>query len=748
MKNLLKKLKSKNNNQLKEDNSISEKDKSQSNHETPDFSSLDLIINSKILLNSFPELSKDQLTKNLILLLIRFKQLNNEESKENESEEIKNNLIKKIFNILKTHKTFCVYFYNNHVDDSIIFKLIPYLNYEYYEKGKYICKEGDSATEIYFVLKGEISIRKKAINFGTLKEEEVENNKISDNSNIGAWDIIYERKRKLSYYTLTNCHIITLKKDIFKMYLIDKFNKTESEKQLFLTNFFNTYSNFPQNKIERIILNNLNTLLFKKGEIICKEGDDNKYLYLVFIGEVNVLKDLRKNEFSVLKNYHNSVQLLQLKAKNIDYFELIKNINQANNNKNQITKMHSIKSQSHMKNFLKKENENDMINDDNDVKNSEIICTLSKGFVGGLEICSGMTKSNYSLISNINYTTVFQIDLEKFNEGVNTFLIKLIPLFVDYEKQIHLNINKIKYIDNNVVPLNCQKFNDERITIESISNNIEENESIFHRKIKKINDNLEINEGGFIKFNAFNLKLSKEKTKLREKLQKSKRIETQIDNFMKIYDAKNTHLNYSKVKLRNSFISKNNIHNDIDKKKLNDFYTSRNRNKSKNENYTKKIIELFERLINKNYLVKQYSDEERKFLLEKNKERIKNLKEIKLNNFNKNKFINEVIIFQDSNTNTIASPGEKLFKKKFLKTGYNFTIESDKINDNKKIYKIINSNYIKKLFKNNSVNKGNKTKINNKGLKLNDKKMRMIYYNTGSYDMPLVTHLKKKKSFK
>ena len=744
MKKILKIIKNRNKNQLKQENLTTEKDKSQSIQESPDFISNEFeLTNRKIFLDSCPEISNDQLSKNLILLVTQLNLLKNEEYTE-ETEETKNYLIKTIFSILKTHKAFCVYFYNNHIDDSAIMKIIPHLNYEYYEKEKYICKEGDNANEVFFLLKGEISIRKKRINYGSLNEEEIENNKISDNSNIGAWDIVYERKRKLSFYTLTNCHIITLKKDSFKLHIMDKFNRTEMEKQLFLTNFFSTYLNSTSNKIERIIANNLKTLMFKKGEIICKEGNDNKYLYLLFIGEINVVKNLNKTEFYSLRNFHNSIQLLQLKAKDIDYIDLIENIEKAKNNKNKLINLYAIKNPSNLKRLLKKENQNDLSNDENDVSNSDVICTFGKGFLGGLEICSGMTKSNYSLVANKNYTTVFQIDLEKFNESLNGFLIKLIPLFVKYEKQIHSNINKIKFIDHNIIPLNCQKFKKEKISIETVTNNFEENESIFHKRIKKINESLETNEGGFIKFNEFNLKLSKEKNDIKEKLKKSKKMEIEIDDFLKKYDAKNTYLNYSKVKLRNSYVSKSNKSNDFSRKKLNNFYTSRN--KIKNKNYTKRIVELFEKLIDKNYLVKHYSDEERKLLLDKHNERIKNLKELNSRNPNQSNFINEIIIFDDSNINN--SPREKLFKKNLLKTGYSITEKNDKIDNSKKIYRIINNNYIKELFQNNSANKNNNRNRNSKELELNDKSLRMIYYNTGSYNMPLVTNLKNKNVIK
>ena len=42
---------------------------------------------------------------------------------------------------------------------------------------------------------------------------------LSNNDIFGQWDMLYERKRKLSFHTLNDCHLITIEKEIFKRFL-------------------------------------------------------------------------------------------------------------------------------------------------------------------------------------------------------------------------------------------------------------------------------------------------------------------------------------------------------------------------------------------------------------------------------------------------------------------------------------------------------------------------------------------------
>ena len=79
--------------------------------------------------------------------------------------------------------------------------------------------------------------------------------------------------------------------------------------------------------------------------------------------------------------------------------------------------------------------------------------------MGGLEICTGITKFKYSLISNSDFTSVFKIDLRQLDgEHVTELMLNLLPMFIDLERKIHKQIKKLKYIDSNLIPEKCQKF--------------------------------------------------------------------------------------------------------------------------------------------------------------------------------------------------------------------------------------------------------------------------------------------------
>ena len=81
-------------------------------------------------------------------------------------------------------------------------------------------------------------------------------------------DIMYERKRKLSCFCLTECCYLSFEKDFFKKYLDEKVNRVEIEKKSFLVKFFNSFITIPLIKLERFITNHVEILFFGKNEVI------------------------------------------------------------------------------------------------------------------------------------------------------------------------------------------------------------------------------------------------------------------------------------------------------------------------------------------------------------------------------------------------------------------------------------------------------------------------------------------------
>ena len=136
-------------------------------------------------------------------------------------------------------------------------------------------------------------------------------------------DLIYDRKKNYSSYCINDRRFLVIKKDIFKKLIEEKISKIETDKKLFLISLFNNYTKIPRIKLERFLSSNVQTLFFRRNEIIYKEGEDNINLYIIFIGEANLIKDINEEEFSYLIKYNESIKNLQRKASNINYSEII-----------------------------------------------------------------------------------------------------------------------------------------------------------------------------------------------------------------------------------------------------------------------------------------------------------------------------------------------------------------------------------------------------------------------------------------
>ena len=769
----------------------------------------------KRLLLSCTELNKDNNTINLILSLFLFNAnfsiLNNNSKKsEKKLENLKNDL----FNLIKNHDTFHYFLYNNHIDDKILLKIIPYFKYEYIVKDTYITKEGDNSTKIYFILKGKVSFRKKINSLRNANIIEKEKYTLGDYEFFGVWDIIYERKRKLSFYTLENCHLITIEKEYFKKYLEEKIVKGDVERKTFITKFLKTYMTLASYKIEGII-QNMKILYFRKGEIIYKEGDINKSIYLIFKGEAKFIKKIKNGEFHLIGKLNDNIVNLQKRAKNIDYVELIKNADingDEDNNKNNPNYNYNLK---YLKNVQKPKEKKFPLALDLLLEKQlyHDIAILGKGSMGGLEITTGILKNKYTMISNSDYTTIFKLELKYIEGHLKEFMINLLPLFLQNEKEIHSRIKQIKFIDNNIIPLNCQKFKINNNLNSKSSLNKLENNGIFLKEIQKINSKFDINEGGFIKMNDFNLSLNNKKNLLKEQLKDNQMNDNKLDCLIKEYDDKeNSKLRYSGVKMShkpkllniNDYNSNNNINNskynnntnaynsnnngffsDRTKKTENEFskinsykqnyiYSNSNSNMDTKKDliknmsqrdFTKKTLRIFDKVIanykkRKEFLKLDIFSPE--ILKTESTERNKRKKTLDYNKKNNNMFLKEVIILKNkkkeinsySNTNNKTNKNKITEKKRFLSGKKNINKKINKLlmkdlniyksgSDNEKeddIY-IVNKNFLKRLFEKNMNKKKKYNTIYSNNFNKNYQSKKMIYYNTGRYDMPFVTQL-------
>ena len=100
-------------------------------------------------------------------------------------------------------------------------------------------------------------------------------------------------------------------------------------------------------KIERFIQTNIETLFFRRNEVIYQEENINSYLYIIYTGQADLIQKFSKGEYSFLLKYQYSSEYIKNMAKRIDYKGVVKSAFQANNNNNiindiRINKDHSI----------------------------------------------------------------------------------------------------------------------------------------------------------------------------------------------------------------------------------------------------------------------------------------------------------------------------------------------------------------------------------------------------------------------
>ena len=469
-------------------------------------------------------------------------------------------ITKKIYKILKNYKLFFFFFSHYKIDDKTLIKLIPLLEYHYYKKNNYIFKEGDNATQMSFILKGKISFSKKINSLEFDKPQDVEQYKMGEGRYFGEWDLVFCRKNKVSALCLENCHIIHIRKEYFQKYIQEKFTKIESDTKTNLVHILSKYIYMPQVKLERFVISDVKMLFFKKSEIIYNEREENRYLYLIYDGEANLLKNISKGEdHSLVTNSFDKIKVenIQKKAKNINYKEILKKPMEINNNQN----LFKLDLQLNKNNY-------------------QIVSTLGSGSFAGLEIVTGVTYFKYTLISNTNFTSIYRINLKNLEEHLKEFMLNLIPLFFELEEKIHTQIDNIKYIDSNIVPNLCQKYKNQNNKDTEIDT--DENDETFLKQIKKIENKFDKNEGGFVKMNNYNNILQKQINLLKDQLKENQLKDKKIDLFVKKYEKEQlAKLKYKKVRLIHSAKSSKNKNKQKIINKNNSFICSTNNNKNR-----------------------------------------------------------------------------------------------------------------------------------------------------------------------
>ena len=679
-------------------------------------------------LSYLQEFKNDILTIKLILNLYLYNA--NSLMKKQELRNIKDEL----FVILKNHDTFRYFLYNNHIEDKILLKLIPYLKYKYFTKNEIICKEGEDSLNMYFILKGKVSLIKDSNKLNIISI-------IKENENFGQWDIIYHRKRKLSYYALDDCHIISINKDKLRKYLQEKLIKGDDELKSFATKFLKKNGISVFFRIERII-KNMKLLYFRKDEIIYNEGEKNTNIYLIYKGEAKLVKKIIDGEFNFIRNLKENILKIQEKAKNLNYKDLIFN---------EFDKEIKDKNNYYQKNLMEKSEYRTLI-------------ILGKGSVGGAEISTGIINKKYTFLANSDYTTILKIELKYMKENLNRFLISLLPIFIQIEKEIHLRFKQIKNIDN-MIPENCQIYKIKNDKIDKNSINQLDNDRTFIKEIKKINQKFEVNEGGFIQMNDFNMNLNHKKNKLKEQLIENKQKNIKINSLIKKYKEKEEFKEIDKglkmLKKHFSFKVNKNINNkiifekDLSSKRRYLMTPKNYRNylfKNRSEKYfAKKTLKIFDEVIEKYRKTKDF------FLIDlyapqviKTEKITENKKTIE-SQVQDNKLLKEVVIIDKKKYHSIEESKDKQnfrIKRRIIKLqNQNLKKALKDIDKDDDEICIINKNILRKFFEKNMIKNERNKRKNSLNIKYRTfSQKRMIYYNTGMYDMPFVFHLNTKNN--
>ena len=347
------------------------------------------------------------------------------------------------------------------------------------------------------------------------------------------------------------------------------------------------------------------------------------------------------------------------------------------------------------------------------------------------------------MIVNHDYTTIIQIELYFIKDNINKFLLNLLPLFIQSEKDIHSRFKQIRKIENKM------QTNYKNNNIDNLS--LLNNNKYYINEIQKINKKLDINEGGFIIVNDFNIKLNNSKNKLKEQLIRSNKKYLEINMLANDYNKKeeNKNNNYNQVKMmKNNNIKKYKLNLNIPIKCRSRTYNKRiyfKKNMSQ-KYFAKKTLENFDIVIEnyrrrKDFLIRDFVNpqiiktERANEKMEFNSDDNRLLKKIIILNKKNNKEVEE---YKGKSYNNQSSKYKDIkFKKRINSALLNKLTTFENKKENKII--IINKYILRRLFAKNMIKKKKIKSLDIKSISNIEK--RILYYNTGRYDMPFVTNL-------
>ena len=704
----------------------------------------------KLALSENEDLIYSEKAKNLIILITQLNGVNPIQKFYLDNSENNALLIeKKILTIFENYNFFFFFFCHYNIDNETILKIIPNINYQIFKKNEIIYKEGDKCSKFYFLLKGKIYFTRRLMGGKETEQFSIE----EEGYHFGDWEITNNRFNKYTLICKENCYLIYIPRDIFIKCIQDNYIKVENDIKIYLMNNLRNYITISHTKLKQFIEENVKSLFFRKNNIIFKKGEETKYIYLIYKGEINIVKDIDKGEDSSFIGSRNniSIELMQKNAKKINYKEIIKK---------HIIKDEDSENNSKLEMLLNKNKYN-------------IMATLTKGCFVGLEIVTGIYFFKYNYVCKSDFASILEINIENLGKHLKELMINLIPYYFKLDEKIHAQMDKITFLNYTCLPKSIQKcqtrnkFHKYRKFIDSLK--IEEDEKKFMQQIQKIDEKFDTNEAGFIKINKHNNILQDQKKiligKLRDNYFKSKSLDLLLHDLNK-NQIKN--LKYKNVKMFNNY-NINNIKANksktmlIDKKrtisllmrKINTQSAKYKREKGTKEKNMENIFEKFKSKTTsksaknpkktKNFNLydkEQISDmKKEKDILKKNKKQYNtfiksqrkniNIKNIKQGlSLDCKTLIKKVLIrnkIQKKNTTHIFDK----YKNKSINTNKNK--ETKYFKCNKSTQYILNEDLNKKFS-------GSKEKKVVKNI-FSKKEKKLNFYDTGIFDIPLATQL-------
>jgi CRP-like cAMP-binding protein len=172
---------------------------------------------------------------------------------------------------------------------SILKEVCFHLTYEFFEKGRYIFREGEFGDKFFIIIKGEagvqVTIKEKGENL--LKEVLI----YRDGAGFGELALTDRRPRSATIITKSDCHLAVLDKLSYNRILASLLK----QKRIELIDFLQThvlFKSWTKGSILKISYC-FEEKSFKKGNVVYKEGQLMENIFLIREGEVKISKNIK-----------------------------------------------------------------------------------------------------------------------------------------------------------------------------------------------------------------------------------------------------------------------------------------------------------------------------------------------------------------------------------------------------------------------------------------------------------------------